>query len=619
MNYRPEVDGLRALAVLPVIFFHAGFELFSGGFVGVDVFFVISGYLITTIIISEMADAKFSIINFYERRARRILPALFFVMAACLPFAFFWLAPNDMKDFGESLIAVSIFSSNILFWLESGYFDTAAELKPLLHTWSLAVEEQYYILFPIFLMLTWRFGIRWIISILFIVFILSLGLAQWGSANNPSATFFLLPTRGWELLIGVFVAFYLTYRTFLSSQIANQLLSFLGLGMIIYSILSFDETTPFPSFYTLLPTMGTGLLILCAIPNTLVYSLLSYKPVVGIGLISYSAYLWHQPLLAFTKYKLLGEVPDMLLFLLCIFSLICGWISWRFVERPFREKLKFTRQHIFSFSIAGISVFLLAGLYLHSTNGALNRYSEDQQRLFGSFIDAHSYVGKRHQSMILKGFDVDQNKKKILIIGDSYAEDLTNALYEAGINTKFNLSGYKIPMKCGVLFVEHKYLEKYIAKGCKSLPNFYNESLLELMVLADEVWLASSWLDFTPQFMRQSLQNLKQYNQNILVFGKKDFGKVSASWFQLNQKKWKTGNQALSAKHFSELEQFNKLLENEVVAEGGRFIDSQKIICDGMTSCANFRDYNLISFDGGHLTPFGAKLFGTNLIEILQQ
>ena len=139
MKYRAEIDGLRALAVLPVILFHAGFVWFSGGFVGVDVFFVISGYLITTIIISEMAEGKFSIVNFYERRARRILPALFFVMAVCLPFAWMWLIPNDLKDFGQSLIAVSTFSSNILFWRESGYFDTAAELKPLLHTWSLAV------------------------------------------------------------------------------------------------------------------------------------------------------------------------------------------------------------------------------------------------------------------------------------------------------------------------------------------------------------------------------------------------------------------------------------------------------------------------------------------------
>ena len=154
MKYRAEIDGLRALAVLPVILFHAGFGWFNGGFVGVDVFFVISGYLITTIIISEMAEGKFSIVNFYERRARRILPALFFVMLACIPFAWMWLTPTDLKDFGQSLVAVSTFSSNILFWFESGYFDTAAELKPLLHTWSLAVEEQYYILFPIFLMLT---------------------------------------------------------------------------------------------------------------------------------------------------------------------------------------------------------------------------------------------------------------------------------------------------------------------------------------------------------------------------------------------------------------------------------------------------------------------------------
>lgn len=158
MNYRREIDGLRALAVLPVILFHAGFETFSGGFVGVDVFFVISGYLITTIILSELEQGKFSIANFYERRARRILPALFFVLLVCIPFAWFWLLPSDMIDFSKSLVAVSVFASNIMFWRESGYFDTAAELKPLLHTWSLAVEEQYYVFFPLFLILFWKLG-----------------------------------------------------------------------------------------------------------------------------------------------------------------------------------------------------------------------------------------------------------------------------------------------------------------------------------------------------------------------------------------------------------------------------------------------------------------------------
>jgi peptidoglycan/LPS O-acetylase OafA/YrhL len=379
MKYRSEIDGLRALAVLPVILFHAGFEWFGGGFVGVDVFFVISGYLITTIIISEMAEGKFSILNFYERRARRILPALFFVMAACLPFAWLWLTPNDLKDFGQSLISVSTFSSNILFWLESGYFDTAAELKPLLHTWSLAVEEQYYILFPVFLMLTWRLGIKWVLVLLSVVFLLSLGVAQWGAYNNPSATFFLLPTRGWELLVGVFAALYLKYNTQLRSHILNQALSLLGFGMIVYSIIAFDETTPFPSLYTLIPTIGTGLIILCAVPKTYIHKLLSLKFIVGIGLISYSTYLWHQPLLAFARHRFLGELSELILIALCLISLVMAWFSWKFVEAPFRNRKTLTRKKVFLFSILCMVLFSSLGISMHLNNGYEDRVSFSEE------------------------------------------------------------------------------------------------------------------------------------------------------------------------------------------------------------------------------------------------
>ena len=193
MEYRREIDGLRALAVLPVIFFHAGYESFSGGFVGVDVFFVISGYLITKIILSDLEHGRFSIVGFYERRARRILPALFFVMLVCLPFAWRWLLPGDMKDFSQSLVAVVAFSSNLLFWKESGYFDVAAELKPLLHTWSLAVEEQYYLFFPVFLMLAWRIGKGPILLIMGLLALGSLVLAEWGVRSDPALAFYLLP------------------------------------------------------------------------------------------------------------------------------------------------------------------------------------------------------------------------------------------------------------------------------------------------------------------------------------------------------------------------------------------------------------------------------------------
>tara|TARA_B100000902_G_scaffold391866_1_gene443232 strand:- start:52 stop:1950 length:1899 start_codon:yes stop_codon:yes gene_type:complete len=431
MKYRAEIDGLRALAVLPVILFHAGFELFGGGFVGVDVFFVISGYLITTIIISEMAENRFSIINFYERRARRILPALFLVMAVCIPFSWFWLAPIDLKDFGQSLIAVSVFLSNFLFWLESGYFDTAAELKPLLHTWSLAVEEQYYIIFPIFMMLTWRFGSKWILLALFLIFLISLAAAQWGAFNNKSLAFFLLPTRGWELLLGVFIAFYLKKKTYINSFSVNQILSLLGFGMIIYSIFTFDKYTPFPSLYALIPTIGTGLLILCSVQKTIIHKILSLKPIVGIGLISYSAYLWHQPLLAFTRHRLLGEIPEILILFICFSSLIFAWISWRFIEKPFRDRNYFQRKHIFIFSSIGIIFFTSVGYVFHLNNGFPNRIDS---KIDLSTIQQSSFRSKCHtepnDSIDKIPCEYFGNKIEWATFGDSHVVELTYALAE---------------------------------------------------------------------------------------------------------------------------------------------------------------------------------------------
>jgi peptidoglycan/LPS O-acetylase OafA/YrhL len=206
MKYRPEIDGLRALAVVPVILFHAGLPIFSGGYIGVDVFFVISGYLITTIILTEIMAGNFSLAHFYERRARRILPALFLVMAVCIPFAWIWLSPSDMKGFSKSLRDVPLFLSNFLFYRESGYFDIDAELKPLLHTWSLAVEEQYYIGFPLMLIAIWKYGKRFIPYVLLALAIFSLLYAERMLKLDPDAALFLLPSRVWELMIGARLA-----------------------------------------------------------------------------------------------------------------------------------------------------------------------------------------------------------------------------------------------------------------------------------------------------------------------------------------------------------------------------------------------------------------------------
>ena len=381
MQYRKEVDGLRALAVVPVILFHAGFAWFGGGFVGVDVFFVISGYLITSAILSDLEKGRFSIANFYERRARRILPALFLVMAACVPPAWWWLLPSDMNDFSQSVVAVSVFASNILFWQKSGYFDVVAEMRPLLHTWSLAVEEQFYVLFPLFLTATWRFGRKITVLLVGVVLIASLALTQWAVFREPVGTFFLLPTRGWELLIGALTAFVLARRTSdTPSTVGRQILGGLGLTLLAISVFAFDEKTPFPSVYGLVPTVGTALIILFAQPGTFAGNLLGHRVFVGIGLVSYSPYLWHQPLFAFARHREIGHPGPLTFAVLSVLSLVLAYFSWRYVEQPFRRKGFLTRERIFGLSALVSAVFIAFGLAGYATQGFLKLKLNDAQR-----------------------------------------------------------------------------------------------------------------------------------------------------------------------------------------------------------------------------------------------
>ena len=384
MNYRREIDGLGAVAVVPVILFHAGFQAFSGGFVGVDVFFVISGYLITSIILTEKQAGTFTLLGFYERRVRRILPALFVVMLACLPFAWFWMLPGDLRDFSRSLRYVSLFSSNILFLKQSGYFDTAVELKPLLHTWSLAVEEQYYVVFPVLLLLIWRLGKRWILGIFAVMAVMSLAAAQWGSFYQPAATFYLLPTRGWEILLGVFIAFYLftQERSQVASKYAAQIVSIVGVLLIAYAVLAFDKSTPFPSLYALVPTVGAGCIILFATPQTYVGQLLGSRLLVGIGLISYSAYLWHQPLFAFARHRSVSELGTQALVALSFVAFALAYASWRYVEKPFRAHGRIGRKAVCVTALLASVFFISVGVYGKYKDGFVDRLSAEEKEVY---------------------------------------------------------------------------------------------------------------------------------------------------------------------------------------------------------------------------------------------
>lgn len=436
MDYRREIDGLRALAVLPVILFHAGFETFSGGFVGVDVFFVISGYLITTIILSELEQGTFSIVNFYERRARRILPALFLVIFVSIPFAWFWLLPSDMKEFSQSLVSVPFFTSNIFFLRESGYFDTAAELKPLLHTWSLAVEEQYYLLFPLFLMWFWRLGKRWILVLLGLAFITSLAVAQWAAYANPAAAFYLLPTRGWELLTGAFAAFYLSQaKREAFSQKVSEAGGWVGVALILYAVFNYSKATPFPGLYALIPTLGTLLVILFATQQTTAGRFVGNKTFVGLGLISYSAYLWHQPVFAFARHRSILDPSHTLFLLLFVLILILAYMTWKFVEAPFRRKSLIKRSAVFSYAGICSILTLVLGFSGHVFDGFSDRLPSD----IATFTSAtQEYVKLRDdggcnlfKDMVSPKFCVKGDlavPPTFALIGDSHAASLAPEL-----------------------------------------------------------------------------------------------------------------------------------------------------------------------------------------------
>lgn len=369
MVYRKEVDGLRALAVIPVILFHAKFEWLSGGYIGVDVFFVISGYLITSIILNEKESGTFSFIGFYERRIRRILPALFFIILLCIPLAPLWMMPNQLEDFGQSVAAISIFASNILFYAESGYFQAASDEKLLLHTWSLAVEEQYYMLYPILLILIWKLGRRGMVLIISIIALASLALAQFGvnlqltnenirlfSRPDWVSSFFLPIGRAWELMVGGLVAFRLSSHS--QPNKPNQLAALTGLALIIYAIFSFDRSIPYPSFYTLVPTIGAALILLYASPRNYVGKFLSLPVFVGIGLVSYSAYLWHHPLFAFARLMNPDKPSSQLYLVLILATFALAYISWKYIERPFRDRNKITRRQAYAFALLGTCIFI---------------------------------------------------------------------------------------------------------------------------------------------------------------------------------------------------------------------------------------------------------------------
>jgi peptidoglycan/LPS O-acetylase OafA/YrhL len=617
LKYRPEIDGLRALAVVPVILFHAGFELFGGGFVGVDVFFVISGYLITTILIEDIENNRFSLANFYERRARRILPALFFVMIVCISFAWIWMLPSQMIDFSQSLVAVSLFASNILFWQESGYFDAAAEEKPLLHTWSLAVEEQYYVMFPIFLFLAWRLGKNRVFWVIVVIAAISLLLSEWGWRNKTTANFYLAPTRSWEIFAGSIAAFCVQKRGVQKSEI----LSLLGLAAIIFSVFFYDEATPSPSVYILVPVLGAVLLVLFAAKETLAARLLSTRAFVGVGLISYSAYLWHQPLFAFARIRLSQDTSLYLMSALSVVSFLLAICSWKYIEKPFRDGSKLNRNSILAASLSGICALILFGQLGQHSNGFINRFDSNQQEFMRLIDDRQSltnYVNQSYRKLIKnkKGWTND-GEIKVLIVGDSFSQDLFNALREVELIEQLDVMLISVPVKCGTLFIDKSYIvdladheDRDLCKERLSLVE--DKNTLSLLQSADYVFLASAWRERHVDWLKQSLDNLKHLtNAEIIIFGTKTLMPISMAHAFMTAKQRAEFTIDLGDKLHIQKRMLSTISDVN-------FIDIQPILCDSISTnydvCKPFDSEGMPkAYDGSHLSKFGAIHYGQGL------
>ena len=325
--------------MVSVVGYHAGLPLVNGGYAGVDVFFVISGYLITTLLLKAQLDRSFSLSDFYIRRARRLFPALFAMLAVSTLISFYLLMPGELEDYGESLAGAAAFSSNFVFWREAGYFEGPSEFKPLLHTWSLAVEEQYYLLFPLLLLACRKSG-RYLI-VLCTVLLASLFISEWYVARSPAASFFLLPHRLWELMLGSVLAAINLLKPSWQQQLTNpvrETLGILGLLGILITVFGYSSSTQFPGVAALLPVGSTAALIVAGTgQSSTVSKVLSARGFIAVGLISYSLYLWHWPAFVFSKLYLIEPPSLSQTFAMLAVSFALAWFSWRFIELPFRN------------------------------------------------------------------------------------------------------------------------------------------------------------------------------------------------------------------------------------------------------------------------------------------
>ena len=506
MNYRKEIDGLRAIAVASVIFYHAKFIIFGnnwfeGGFIGVDIFFVISGYLITKIILKELFDkGSFNFLNFYERRARRILPMLFTVILVSIPFALQILFHTNLIEYAKSILSSLFFSSNFFFYfVTTEYAAESSLLKPFLHTWSLGIEEQFYIIFPILLFLFFRFLKNYILVLILLMLFLSIQFAEVIGSHNAELNFYFPISRFWELLVGSSLAYLEINGSIIKNRLTRSL-PIIGISLIIFAIIFFNFNTPHPGYLTIIPIMGAALIISYSSSKDFVGRLLGSNFLVRTGLISYSAYLWHFPIFAFIRLTD-SSISNLekLIYIILIFLL--SNISYRYIEQPFRNRNKVLSKPFWLIVTIVLTVISSFCIYIINIDNSIN--SDNSKKPISRLLDRGSYGLEKKYFEENFDYSVDGQKsdQNILIVGNSHADDLLMLLsYSKSVSDNFTLTltspikrndDYNYQISC---FNDFLKTGSTFCEGSPRDNDNFTENLNNQYEWAHYIILASNWL-----------------------------------------------------------------------------------------------------------------------------
>lgn len=525
--YRADIDGLRSLAVIPVVLFHAGVPYISGGYIGVDIFFVISGFLITSIIASELDAGRFSITRFYDRRVRRILPALVAVIFFCIAVGFYLLTPNDYKHLAESVLATTFFVSNIYFWRKIGYFEAYSSEQPLLHTWSLSIEEQFYFGYPLLMILLAKARpVR--IPILLILCLGSLAASVVLVYYKPSAAFYLGPTRAWELLLGGLIS--LLGRRFTLSPNQNTFMAVVGLALILVPIFLYTPSTRFPGLAAIPPALGSSLIIWTGINSTsLVHNLLSTSVLTSIGKASYSLYLWHWPLLVLARYAHGVALSPALTLVVCLLALGISFVSLRYVEKPFRFPAPSRHRRVVALALLGVAAVGSLGLIIDVGAGIPAR----MDAISKVYLEAEHDKERNHtECMSLEDFilppsrackfGVANAEPTALLWGDSHAMVTAIAMEQAALrNNGSFLFAAAADCPIGLGFgIDQKTGPAFVGSAAYHYCKQYNSDMLKFVTGSPSikyVVLSSRWTNWRigePGAASEEQVDIRLYDEN---------------------------------------------------------------------------------------------------------